>query len=177
MGLAEVHKDYSMNISGIYKIQSKIKPERIYIGSAINISHRWNMHLFRLRKKEHHSSKLQNHYNKYGESDLLFSILLGCEISDLIKIEQYFIDSYRPWFNICKVAGSALGIKRVYTKTPGCSRPGGKNGQAKTVLNLETGIYYDFVKEAADTINMKRSTLEAMLRGENKNKTKFIYTN
>jgi len=27
-----------MKISGIYKIQSKVKPERIYIGSAVNIS-------------------------------------------------------------------------------------------------------------------------------------------
>jgi hypothetical protein len=44
-------------------------------------------------------------------------------------------------------------------------------------LNKETGIYYDFVKEAADTMNIKRSTLEAMLRGENKNRTSFIYVN
>jgi hypothetical protein len=27
-------------ISGIYKIQSKIKPERIYIGSAVNLQKR-----------------------------------------------------------------------------------------------------------------------------------------
>jgi group I intron endonuclease len=166
-----------MKISGIYQIQSKIKPERIYIGSAININSRWNMHLFRLRKKEHHSIKLQNHYNKYRESDLQFSVLLGCDKGDLIKIEQYFIDSYNPWFNIAKKAGSALGIRRIYKKTPNCSRAGGKNGQSKIVLNTETGIYYDYVKEASDTINMKRSTLEAMLRGENRNKTKFIYIN
>ncbi len=29
------------NISGVYKIQSKIKPERIYIGSSVNINSRW----------------------------------------------------------------------------------------------------------------------------------------
>jgi hypothetical protein len=32
-------------ISSIYQIQSKIKPERIYIGSAVNIKHRWGIHL------------------------------------------------------------------------------------------------------------------------------------
>ena len=100
-----------MQISGIYKIQSKIKPERIYIGSAVNISERWRLHLGRLRKNKHHSKKLQRHYDKYGEIDLQFSILLGCQKEDLIKTEQYFLDSYNPYFNCCKVAGSTLGVK------------------------------------------------------------------
>ncbi len=101
-----------MQISGIYKIESKLFPSKIYIGSAINIGKRWSEHLRILRLKEHHSGKLQNHYNKYGEGDLQFSILLGCPKEDLIKTEQYFIDSYNPYFNICKIAGSQLGMKR-----------------------------------------------------------------
>lgn len=98
-----------MNTSGIYKIESKIKPERIYIGSAVRIGHRLTNHLHDLRKNKHDNQRLQNHFNKYGESDLQFSVLLGCEKEDLIKIEQYFIDSYRPWFNILKIAGSTIG--------------------------------------------------------------------
>lgn len=101
-----------MKICGTYKIQSRCKPERIYIGSASDITHRWQSHILDLQKNQHHSFKLQNHYNKYGESDLEFSILLGCEKEDLIKTEQYFIDSYKPWFNICPLARSCLGIKR-----------------------------------------------------------------
>jgi len=101
-----------MKISGIYKIESKIKPERIYIGSAVNIHKRWILHLSRLRRQKHGNIKLQNHFNKYGEADLQFSILLGCEKEDLIKIEQYFIDSYKPHFNIAYFAGSPnLGRK------------------------------------------------------------------
>jgi len=99
-----------MKISGIYKIQSKIKPERIYIGSAVNIKNRWNNHLKALRKGIH-NNKLQRHYNKYGEADLQFSILLGCGEEDLLKTEQYFLDSYNPYFNICRKAGSVLGCK------------------------------------------------------------------
>jgi group I intron endonuclease len=100
-----------MKISAIYKIQSIINPERIYIGSAVDIKNRWGSHLCNLRKNKHDNARLQNHYNKYGESDLSFSILLGCEKVDLIKIEQYFIDSYNPFFNICKIAGNTFGRK------------------------------------------------------------------
>jgi len=98
-----------MKTSAIYKIQSIIKPERTYIGSAVNICRRWNEHLRKLRLNIHPNNKLQNHYNKYGQSDLIFTILLGCDKYDLIKTEQYFIDSYKPWFNICPVAGSSMG--------------------------------------------------------------------
>jgi group I intron endonuclease len=100
------------NISGIYQIQSKTKPERIYIGSGVNIQKRWWTHVCELRSNKHYNFKLQRHYNKYGESDLQFSILLGCGKQDLIKHEQFFIDSLDPYFNICKTAGSQLGLKR-----------------------------------------------------------------
>ena len=100
-----------MKTSAIYQIQSKCKPERIYIGSAVNISERWRLHLLELKKNKHNNKKLQNHYNKYGESDLQFSVLAGCEKDDLIDIEQFYIDSKKCWFNICPKAGSMLGYK------------------------------------------------------------------
>jgi len=99
-------------MTGIYKIESKIKPNRIYIGSAVDITHRWETHLSDLKFNKHHSVKLQRHYNKYGKTDLQFSILLGCEKEYLIANEQFFLDSYKPYFNICKTAGSQLGLKR-----------------------------------------------------------------
>ena len=100
-----------MKISGIYRIESKAIPERIYIGSSINIGNRWRRHLSTLKLKQHGSIKLQNHCNKYGIDDLIFTIITECEKKDLIKTEQSFIDSCNPYFNICKVAGSSLGVK------------------------------------------------------------------
>lgn len=100
-----------LKISGIYKIQSKCKPERCYIGSAVNIHNRWRMHTWTLEKNRHDNQRLQNHYNKYGIGDLEFSVLLGCDKEDLVKNEQYFIDTYNPYFNICKVAGNTLGYR------------------------------------------------------------------
>jgi len=100
-----------MKVSGIYQIQSKIKPERIYIGSAVSIRQRRYEHLFHLRKNKHHSRKLQRHYNKYGESDLVFIIVELCFPEFLTAREQYYINKLKPWFNIRKIAESNLGLK------------------------------------------------------------------
>lgn len=100
-----------MSISGIYKIQSQRKPEKIYIGSAVDIHKRWQIHLGRLKRNKHENARLQNHYNKYGKDDFVFSILIGCDKQDLISTEQFYIDAYNPSFNICKKAANCLGVK------------------------------------------------------------------
>ncbi len=95
--------------SGIYIIRSKCKPQKTYIGSAVYIVNRWSQHRGSLRRNKHHSPKLQRHYNKYGEQDLVFEVLLLCDRDDLIKQEQYFLDKYQPYrsgFNICPTAGN-----------------------------------------------------------------------
>jgi len=117
-----------MNIPGIYKISSKIKPSREYYGSSQDVFGRLKMHLRDLRRGKHHSLKLQYHYNKYGEADLIFQMVLGCDIIDLIKTEQYFLDSYKPYFNILPNAGSHLGAKRSPESCKKCSlAKSGKN--------------------------------------------------
>jgi group I intron endonuclease len=98
--------------SGIYKIQSKVHPDRFYIGSSVCISNRLDIHKSDLNRNKHHSVKLQNHYNKYGLSDLVFSVVERCSEEVLIEREQHYIDELDPFFNICKIAGSPLGIKR-----------------------------------------------------------------
>ena len=52
---------------------------------------------------------------------------------------------------------------------------GENNPNAKLVLNLETGIFYGCVKDAAETINLKPNTLKQKLNGKRKNNTYFIY--
>lgn len=101
-----------MRTSGIYQIQSKMHPDRIYIGSAVWVKDRWWRHLTDLRRNKHKNKKLQNHFNKYGEQDFQFSLILECDKEVLIHAEQAFIDYYNPWFNIAKIAGNSLGVKR-----------------------------------------------------------------
>jgi len=98
-----------MKNTGIYKIESRLKAKRIYIGSSVNINARWNKHLSELRKNIHSNSKLQRHYNKYGKNDLIFSILICCDKEDLLSTEQFYLDIYNPYFNISPIAGSTLG--------------------------------------------------------------------
>jgi group I intron endonuclease len=46
---------------------------------------------------------------------------------------------------------------------------------SKILISLNTGIFYNSFKEAALIYNIKRTTLNAMLRGQLKNKTDLIY--
>lgn len=102
-----------MKISVIYIIKSKIKPERFYIGSAVNFCERLRGHKKSLSINSHGNYYLQKHFNKYGKDDLSFEILERVYDKNLlIKREQYYIDLMQPTFNICKIAGSSLGVKR-----------------------------------------------------------------
>jgi len=98
-------------ICGIYQIKSFLYPDRIYIGSAKDILSRWRSHYCNLRKGKRINNILQNHYNKYGKTDLQFSILEVCEQSELLQKEQHYIDTLNPYFNICKIAGNTLGVR------------------------------------------------------------------
>lgn len=101
---------------GVYKIQSIMCPDRCYIGSAVDFSERWSSHLSLLSRGNHRNKKLQGHYDKYGKDDLVFSIVAICDREELIPIngivrpEQFFIWAYNPSFNICRIAGSRLGV-------------------------------------------------------------------
>jgi len=97
--------------SGIYQIKSKLNG-KVYVGSAINLRGRRYGHFGNLKNKNHCNIHLQNHYNKYGDADLQFSILKFCEKEKLIEYEQFYIDTLNPKFNICQIAGSILGIMR-----------------------------------------------------------------
>jgi group I intron endonuclease len=100
-----------MKLIGIYKIQSTSNPERVYIGSSVNIKNRWDNHIYDLRHGKHHNIKMQRHFNKYGLSDLQFSIIEECPKDILIQREQFHIDTLKPWFNICPIAYSCIGLK------------------------------------------------------------------
>ena len=101
-----------MKLSGIYKIQSKINSERIYIGSSVELQRRFRLHIWDLKRGKHKNIKLQRHFNKYGEDDLIFSIIAYCNNNELLLFEQFYIDAYNPYFNICLNAGNTLGVKK-----------------------------------------------------------------
>lgn len=54
---------------------------------------------------------------------------------------------------------------------------GQDNYQSALIVNLETGIFYDTLKEAAASVPMNWSTLRSMLAGYNPNTSKFFRVN
>ena len=96
--------------SGIYKIINVIN-NKIYIGSASNIENRFATHKNSLRNNKHHSIYLQRSWNKYGDLNFNFEIIEYCEKLELLNREQYYLDTLNPEYNICKIAGSCLGVK------------------------------------------------------------------
>lgn len=97
------------SISGIYAIVNKTNGNQ-YIGSSWNVGYRWKQHLSLLRKGKHHSTHLQHAWDLYGEDMFDFVVLVECDNSELIKLEQSYIDSFCPVYNICVTAGSRLGV-------------------------------------------------------------------
>lgn len=100
--------------TGIYAITNIITGKR-YIGSAVDIEKRWTKHKSDLRHNQHHSSKLQNSWNKHGKDKFQLDIIYECHKSQLIFYEQLFIDfngGTKVLYNECPIAGSQLGIKR-----------------------------------------------------------------
>lgn len=102
--------------SGIYVIRHN-QTGVVYVGSALNIKKRWRDHRRELLRGKHHSIRLQNSWNKYGEQAFEFIVLEPVtQIETLIPREQHwirFFGSSMPTkgFNILPLAGSRLGSK------------------------------------------------------------------
>ncbi len=98
--------------SGIYKIINLVT-NKVYVGSSSDLIGRSYTHFNDLSNGNHHSIKLQRSYNKHGRDTFIFEIIELCEIPDLIKREQFYIDtfdSYKLGYNSVPFAGSNLGM-------------------------------------------------------------------
>lgn len=105
----------------IYVITNKISGKK-YVGQTTNFFQRKECHLSNLRVGKHHSQKLQNAYNKYGEENFIWSYEI-CEvdsIEDLYILEQKKIqelDSYNNGYN-CTLGGE--GSKTLFDYNTSC---------------------------------------------------------
>lgn len=110
--------DYSVDChmcnTGIYKI-TNLTNGNIYVGSAASKSGfkgRWGCHICGLNKNKHHARHLQSAWNKYGSTNFRFEIIeLVEDLNNIIEREQFYIDSLKPIYNTCQIAGSSLGVK------------------------------------------------------------------
>ena len=100
-----------MHNSGIYQIINNTNNHR-YIGSAVDLRRRKYNHLYFLRKNIHQNQYLQNAWNKYGEEAFEFKVIGMClsERERLLELEQEAINHLKPEYNICRIAGSGIGL-------------------------------------------------------------------
>jgi len=81
------------------------------VGSSSNISTRLKQYfninyLLKNTRMLICKALLKNGYSKFE-----FKILEYCDITDVIKREQHYIDLLKPEYNILKIAGSTLGFR------------------------------------------------------------------
>lgn len=76
---------------GIYKIENIINGKK-YIGSSINIDKRFYRHKNDLINNKHNNIHLQRDFNKYSLDDFKFECIEICDVNNIKKIEQKYLD-------------------------------------------------------------------------------------
>jgi group I intron endonuclease len=117
--------------SGIYRIRN-ILNDNCYVGSSKDIENRYYTHVYDLRRNQHHSTYLQNAWNKYGEENFVLETVEECEATKekLLEREQFYFDANWPVYNMLPRAGSRLGSK---------SSEETKAKQAKSMIGKNVG--------------------------------------
>lgn len=77
--------------SGIYKIENLITKE-VYIGKSNDLRLRKKTHWRDLKNNNHFNSRLQNAWNKYGESNFKFEVMENIQEEFLIIREQHYLN-------------------------------------------------------------------------------------
>ncbi len=95
----------------IYKITNGIDG-KFYIGSTNNLIKRYYTHVNHIRTGKNSCVKLIRAVNKHGENHFKFEIVCECPTEEILKTEQEYSDNLKPHYNVAKIAGSNLGIKR-----------------------------------------------------------------
>jgi len=101
--------------SGIYSITNTVN-NKLYIGSAVDLTRRWNKHKRYLNKNIHPNKYLQASWNKHGEKNFQFKVLQYVEnVKNIIAIEQSWLDWFKSFergvgYNICRIADNRLGV-------------------------------------------------------------------
>lgn len=126
-------------ISGIYKI-TNILNLKFYVGRSSNVVRRLKQHLWDLKANRHHNPKLQNSFNKYGESCFLFEIACETEEENTVELEQLAIDEgilTGRCFNINTDARHGGVVGRIWTPE---QIENIKRGQEKSSLFAKTSL-------------------------------------
>ena len=103
----------NFNKAGIYR-WTNLKSGKIYIGSSANLAKRFSSYFsirFLTRESLKYKSVIYFALLKYGHSAFRLDILEYCDPKELLAREQFYLDKFKPEYNILTTAGSSLGFK------------------------------------------------------------------
>ena len=186
-------------ISGIYYIKNIIN-NKCYIGQSIDVYTRMSRHKTDL-KGGRDSAHLQNAYDKYGESNFKFEILLICNVDDLDFWEKYYIKVWNTnnedfGYNIdgggsrsrlmseqtrLKMSKSRMGHivseeTRLKIKENHKDVSGSNNHRCRSVYCPELNEIFWGAKEATIKYNIDSSSITKVLKGKKKSAGKHPIT-
>jgi group I intron endonuclease len=69
---------------------------------------RWKNHRSDLRCRRHSNSILQAAWDKYGEENMIFEVLIRCEKRECLVLEQILLDTMCPEYNIARSASAPM---------------------------------------------------------------------
>lgn len=90
--------------SGIYKLYFKQNPNHFYIGSSRDINQRFREHKSQLTREAHANPILNRAFKKYGTENFISEFVEECSLDCLRQVEQKYIDTLKPHYNISKRA-------------------------------------------------------------------------
>jgi group I intron endonuclease len=85
-----------------------------YVGSSINLSSRLSRFLsinYLTKRASIYNSEIYYALLSYEHNNFRLEILEYCYISNVIKVEQEYIDRFKPEYNILTKSGSSLNFK------------------------------------------------------------------
>lgn len=85
---------YKNKIVGIYKIVNSIN-NKCYVGSAVNMKHRFSVHKNLLNNNKHYNKHLQSSWNKYGSDVFSFELIEETNLDKLREREEYYILEFK----------------------------------------------------------------------------------
>lgn len=85
-----------MKTSGVYKMVCT-RNGKFYVGSSDNFLRRFKKHISQLQSHTHPNKHLQNAWDKHGENAFRFYIIEECEKDKIEEIEQFWLDTLRPY--------------------------------------------------------------------------------
>ena len=129
---------------GVYQIRNIITG-KIYIGSSVDIDTRWAEHKRDLRVGKHRNKRLQNSYNKHGETSFVYEVLELTNKDNLYDREQYWIDATSAWKR-----GVGDNIQRVVLAPPAIT---------KKVVCLDTREIFGSITEASEKYGISSGSI------------------